>query len=283
MFRINEKSFAVGLSFGRQPNTENILEIFKRSKGTFHKVMEYKSKYLKKIDCRAVNNIGYIAVVNLIESEMKPDELLKQGSFVYRIGMSENGEIKIDKLQTFAEFNQLAVRLWSRDKNLYLVYSYNTDANSPIEKCTVFKLTGSNFNAIDSVPCQNARIIEFFTVNHDLMLLIGNYRENNGTTNAFSTILRYDLAQRHFIEHQKLYTNAISVGKYFFLDHENQRQHFLFIGNSYEINEFGVVNYEVLSIIYKLVDGFFIPLQTINVKHVQDVAPVLVSCNNFLF
>ena len=85
------------------------------------------------------------------------------------------------------------------------------------------------------------------------------------------------MTQRRFIEHQKIYTNAITVGKYFYLDHQSQRQHFLFIGNSFEIGAYGTINYDVLSIIYKWVDGFFIPLQTVNVKQVQAVSAVLVS------
>lgn len=282
MFRIHEQSFAAGLNFGKPAkvgyDVENVLTIFRRINGTFHKIHEYKSKYLTKIDCSAINNVGYVAVVNSINFHMNAEELLKSGSFVYRIKLDVSlNEVKIDTLQTFAEMNQIEVRLWSRNKNLYLVYTYNTDSSSILEKCTLFKLSERNFNPIDKLPCQNAHVIEFFTINHDLMVLIGNYQENNGTTNAFSTILRYDLALRRFTNYQKIYTNAITVGKYFYLDHQNQRQHFLFVGNSFELNEFGVVNYDVLSIIYKLVDGFFVPLQTVNVKHVQAVAPILVS------
>jgi hypothetical protein len=110
-----------------------------------------------------------------------------------------------------------------------------------------------------------------------MMVLIGNYRENNGTTNAFSTIMRYDLNERRFVEHQKIFTNAITVGRYFYLDHREKRQHFLFIGNSFEINEFGAINYDVPSIIYKLVNQFFIPMQAMNVKHIQAVQPIVVS------
>jgi len=282
MFKIHGKSFAAGLNHGKAvkegSTAENYLTIFKRSNGTFQKIYEYKSKYLSKINCESVNGVGYIAVLNSVTVQMKSDELLKSGSFVYRIIFDPSkDDVKIVKLQTFAESNQIGVSLWTRDQDLYLVYSYNTERNTTLEKCTVFKLSANNFNPIDSLPCQNARVIEFFTVNHNFMVLVGNYRENNGTTNAFSSIMRYDLTQRRFIEHQKIYTNAITVGKYFYLDHQNQRQHFMFIGNSFEIEAYGTINYDVLSIIYKWVDGYFIPLQTINVKQVQAVSAILVS------
>ncbi|KAG5674647.1 hypothetical protein PVAND_004601 [Polypedilum vanderplanki] len=286
MFRIHGTSFAVTLSYGKTINEKeealNVLTIFKRSNSTFYKIHEYKSKFMTKIDCSSVDNIGYVAILNTINIQMTPDELLKTASFVYRIKSNAlSGETKIDRLQTFAESKQLAVRLWSRDKDLYLVYTYKTNHSSPLQKCTIFKLASNNFNPVDTLPCQNARVIEFFTVNHDLMILVGNYQENNGTTNAFSSIMRYDLSQQQFIEHQKIYTNAITVGKYFFLEREHKRHHFLFIGNSFEINEFGEINYDVLSIIYKYIDGFFIPLQTINVKHVQAVASIISKENEF--
>ncbi|CAG9797903.1 unnamed protein product [Chironomus riparius] len=287
MFKLHGKSFAASLNHGKTVKegtiAENFLSIFMRSNRTFVKIHEYKSKYLSKIECESVNEVGYVAVLNSVTIQMKSDELLKSGSFVYKVTFdpSNDDSVKVTKLQTFAESNQIGVSLWTRDQDLYLVYSYNTEKNSTLEKCTVFKLSSNNFNPIDSLPCQNARVIEFFTVNHNFMVLVGNYRENNGTTNAFSSILRYDLTQRRFIEHQKIYTNAITVGKYFYLDHQNQRQHFLFIGNSFEIGDYGTINYDVPSIIYKWVDGFFIPLQTVDVKHVQAVSAVLGKDNEF--
>jgi hypothetical protein len=281
MFRIDGKSVAVALRKGKFPIEDNFMEIFLRNNGTFTKVHEYKSKYLTKIDCIALHNVGYVATVNSINTPMSAEKLLQSGSFVYKITLKSENSLNIETFQVFAHLNQITVRLWLRDQNVYLIYTYGSDASSSVEQCPLLSLIDGTFNVVDNLPCQNAHVIEFFTVKHNRMILIGNYREINGTTNTFSTIMRYDLDQRRFLEHQKLYTNAITVGKYFYLDEQNKRQHFLFIGNSFEINEFGAINYDVNSIIYKLVNGFFIPLQTINVKHVQAVVPVIVSRNFF--
>lgn len=287
MFQINSKIFAAGLSYGRVLNgtlessrkSTNTLSIFIRDDGKFRKIHEYKSKFLTKIDCEATSDAGFIAVVNRItESDFDgPQELFRLGSFVLRIKLDTFGQPIVETFQTIALPDQIGVRLWLRGLNLYLVYSYDTFPTSPLNICAVFKLSGTTFNPMDNLPCQNARTIEFFTVHHDLMVLVGNYRENNGTTNAFSSIMRYDLNLQKFVEHQKIFTNAIAVGKYFFFDHQDQRQHFLFIGNSFEINEFGLINYDVPSMIYKCVNGFFIPMQTINVKQVQAMVPIMVS------
>lgn len=282
MFRIGEKKFAAGLTYGKAANgteTKNKLLIFLRENKTFRKIYEYESNFLTKMDCSAINGAGFVAVVNSVKSTdvAGPDELVEVGSFIIRITLEVSGTPKVEILQKIALPNQNGVTLWARSDDLYLVYSYNTFTKSPITVCTVYKLAGTNFNPLDDLPCQNARVIEFFTVHHNLMVLVGNYRGNNGTTNTFSTVMRFDLDQQRFIEHQKIASYAIAVGRYFFLDHQNQRQHFLFIGNTFEINEFGGINEDVPSMIYKYANGFFIPMQTISVRHIQSVLPIIVS------
>lgn len=282
MFKVDEASFAAGLT-SRKVNeaseSEMTLLIFVREDGKFRKIHEYSSKYLKKIDCEATSGSGFIAVVNSVtDSDINgAEDLLVKGSFIIRISLKSDGQPNVETFQKIALPNQNGVRLWSRSDNLYLVYSYDTSSKSPLNICTIYKLAESHFNKMDDLPCQNARVIEFFTVNHDIMIFIGNYRENNGTTDAFSSIMRYDLNLQRFSEHQKILTHAIAVGRYFCLDHQNERQHFLFIGNTFEINEFRLMNYDVPSIIYKFVNGFFIPMQAVHVKHLQAVQPILVS------
>lgn len=275
MFRINETSMAVGLRYVK--NGDNVLTIYRREKSTFHQVFEFSSKHLTKIDCRAVRNVGYIAVVNSISSADESSEI--PSSFVYSVKINERNELDIDTMQIFPEPNQINVRLWSRNDDLFLIYTYS--ANTVPSTCTLYKLFGETFNATDFLPCQNSRVVEFFRIRKELFIFIGNYRELNGTTNTFSSIMRFNATTSKFNIHQKLYTNAIRVGKHFYLDYNRQRQHFLFIGNSYELNEFGAINYDVPSIVYKFVNGFFVPLQTINVKHVRDVAPIVSS--TFIF
>lgn len=283
MFQIDGKKFAAGLTYGKSvngtTNARNKLNIFFRENRKFTQIYEYESSFLTKMDCNAINGAGFVAVVNTVKNTdvSQPDQLVEIGSFIIRITLEGSGEPKVEVLQKIALLNQNGVSLWSRSDNLYLVFSYNTFMKSPLTICTVYKLAGTNFNPLDDLPCQNARVIEFFTVHHNLMILIGNYRENNGTTNTFSTVMRYDLDQKRFIDHQKIASNAIAVGRYFFLDHQNQRQHFLFIGNSFEINEFGLINYDVPSMIYKFANGFFIPMQSISVSHIQAVLPIIVS------
>lgn len=285
MFQVNRKIFAVTLSFGKNgtSNTAPTMSIFMRSEGKFYKVYQHlSSKFLKKIDCSATEDAGFVAVVNNINStDMEPDQLFQESSLVLRVTLQPSGEPKFEVFQKFAMEKQNNARLWSRGNRLYLIFSYDTHESSQVNICTVFKLAETHFVPMDNLPCQNARVVEFFAVHHDLMVLIGNYRENNGTTNTFSSIMRYDLNQQRFVEHQKILTNAIAVGRYFFLDHHEQRQHFLFIGNSFEVSEFGVTNYDIPSMIYKMVNGFFIPMQTINVKYVKAVLPILVSLRRF--
>lgn len=288
MMKVNQTKFAVTLTYGKAKAGSpavNTMSIFLRENGDFRKIYEYQSSFLIKIDCKANKELGFVAVVNALNDTCirDPEDLVNKASFVLRVKPQEVGDPKVDLFQKFAAKEQNGVSFGAHGRNFYVIFSYNTFAESPLNVCTIFKLRTMTFNAMDELPCQNARVIEIFTVNHDLMVLIGNYKENNGTTNAFSSIMRYDLNQEKFIEHQKILTNAIVEGKYFFLDHQHQRQHFLFIGNSFEINEFGAIDYDVPSMIYKQVNGFFIPMQTISVRHVQSVLPILVSFYFLIF
>lgn len=256
------------------------MAIFLRENKSFTKIREYSSKFLTKIDCKATNDAGFVAVVNTVtENDVEgPGELLTHGSFVYRIRINPSASPTVEVFQRFAFFNQNGVRLYNtHNNNFYVIFSYNTFPSSPLNACTMYKLAAATFRPMDPLPCQNARTIEVFYVDDYLTVLIGNYRGNNGTTNTFSSIMRYDLNQQKFIDSQKILTNAIVVGKYFYLDHQHQRQHFLFIGNSFEINEFGAIDYDVPSMIYKQVNGFFMPMQTISIRHIKAVVPIFVS------
>lgn len=291
MFQIDHKIFAAGLSYGKINNNgtseraeePNTISIFVRKSGKFLMIYEYKSRSLTKMDCQATKDKGFVAVVHTISDydAKNPDSVLDYGSSVISVTLDPSGEPKVETFQKFSLPNQNGVQLGTYGDNTYLVFSYNTNSTSPLNACTIYKLAVTSFNPLDELPCQNTRQIEFFTVDHNLMVFIGNYLENNGSTKTFSSIMRYDLNLRKFFEHQKIRTNAIGVAKYYFLDHKDQRQHFLFIGNTFDINEFGVVNYDVPSMIYKYVNGFFIPMQTISVKHVQAVLPIIVSCATF--
>lgn len=287
MFQLDRKTFAAGLSYGKvsngtseQDQKPNTVSIFYRKDGKFMSIYEYESKTLSKIDCLATKDKGFVAVVNTITDYdvQNPDSVLEYGSFVIGVSLEPSGEPKVETFQKFALPNQNGVQMGTYGDNVYLVFSYNTNSTSPLNACTIYKLAGTNFNPLDDLPCQNTRQVEFFTVNHNLLMFIGNYRENNGTTKTFSSIMRYDLNLRKFTEHQKIFTNAIGAAKYFYLDHQHQRQHFLFVGNTFEVTELGTINYNVPSIIYKYVNGFFIPMQTLSLKHVQAVLPIIVSC-----
>jgi hypothetical protein len=194
--------------------------------------------------------------------------------------MDDRDELQVDTMQIFPESNQINVKMWTHNKDLFLIYTYLSDPAAPRDSCAIYKLEDGNFKVIDYLPCQNTRVVEFFSIGHEFFVFLGNYPENNSTSNTFSTIMRYEPSRQKFRRYQKLYTNSITVGKYFFFDFNGQLQHFLFIGNSYEINEFGVITYDAPSVIYKLVNGYFVPLQTIRVTHVKDVVPIVVS---FLF
>ena len=90
-------------------------------------------------------------------------------------------------------------------------------------------------------------------------------------TDTHSTIYKYDIHEKKFDLAQKLRTNAAVDCKYFRFKQNDVSEHFLIVANSNEMQE-------TASVIYKFVDGFFTPFQSIHFDAiVTQFLPVLVS------
>lgn len=79
---------------------------------------------------------------------------------------------------------------------------------------------------------------------------------------------------------QKLRTYAAVDAKYFYLEENGEIEHFLVVANSHERrteNGTSTENFEMNSIIYKFVNGYFTPFQTILLYDIKQFLPVLVS------
>lgn len=82
---------------------------------------------------------------------------------------------------------------------------------------------------------------------------------------------KFDLAQ-------KLQTNAAVDVKYFEIEQINRKpEHFLVMANSKEKLSNASFNYETRSIVYKYVNDYFTPFQTLLLYNVTQFLPVLVS------
>ena len=251
--------------------------------GKFLKIFEHKSRFISAFDCSTSINSGYIAIVNTVTYKNLPDstQRIDLASLIFKVtgtGYSGNPgeETKVEIIQRFAEENQSGVKLWSRGANVWLLFTFHTNKNSKPNSCGIYKSSeGSAFNLVDELPCQNARAVELFTVYHDLYIFLGNHKNLNESTSTFSYILKLDLDQNRFLMLQKIFTHAVVDGKYFYFDQDHEREHFLLVANEYEDVK-GVKNYEVPSLVYKFVNGLFIPLQSLNFNHVKSVLAVLV-------
>lgn len=153
----------------------------------------------------------------------------------------------------------------SSEKNVYLIYTHESADSS--NRCVIHKLVGSHFDEVDSVPCENTQSIEFFEMFKNLFLFVGNSPSRNGQTTTKSYILKYDWNEKKFLVHQRISTNIVLDSKYFFLDNQPMRQHYLVIANK---------NEETTTVLfYKYVNEFFIPIQTIPRNEVVKVLPVM--------
>lgn len=123
----------------------------------------------------------------------------------------------------------------------------------------------------------------------------------SGDTDTYSEIFKYDIHNGKFLSHQKIHTHAASDIKYFCFQQNHDLEIFLVVANSYELGCIlsliyhiffkifmftfldinGEMTDETKSVIYKFADDFFIPFQSLTLKHAIEWLPVVVRSLHF--
>lgn len=125
--------------------------------------------------------------------------------------------------------------------------------------------------------------IEPFTINSDIYIAVANFKDRYNDVNTFSFIYQFNLESNKFLLSQRIRTHGAVDIKYFYIkqkslndENNNEIEHFLVVANSYEKEENQKENYETQSIVYKFVDDYFMPSQTILLYNVAKFLPVMV-------
>lgn len=119
-------------------------------------------------------------------------------------------------------------------------------------------------------------ILSLFNLNLPILLSIDDIE-------TFSFVYKYSTDHMAYVLTQKIRTYAAVDAKYFHLEENGEIEHFLVVANSHERrteNGTSTENFEMNSIIYKYVNGYFTPFQTILLYDIIQFLPVLVSLYN---
>ncbi|XP_053685730.1 uncharacterized protein LOC128735261 [Sabethes cyaneus] len=257
-----------------------------RNVKAFQKYMEYTGVLARKFECISHASLGFVAVVNYFngteKAETSPFNLrIDDGSPVFQI--RENGDTEI--IQRFSQSNQNTVHMWVHGKHIYLTHTYTNLDESVRNVCPLYRWSGYHFDAIDELPCYNSIHIEPFSIEQTLYLAIANQMNDEAVDeDTFSDLFKFDYERQKFVFHQKIYIYSVAHIAYMFLEWEDRREHFLVTGNSRagKKNKAGKLDYDHHSIIYKFLNGYFVPFQKFELYSVKRFLPVMRENGEFL-
>lgn len=168
--------------------------------------------------------------------------------------------------------------------NIFLThtYKYPLGTTATRKDCPIYIWSERQFTLIDHVKCLNSYHIERFEIDHEMYLAVANFEDDNGKTDIFSYIYKYDHRTQSFQQYQKIETHAVDDIRHFEFTYGVTHDDYLIVANAFEVDETGAKNYETSSVIYKFINGYFIPLQSMVFDHVTHVLPVIGKNHEFL-
>lgn len=148
-----------------------------------------------------------------------------------------------------------------------------TDGLSYETNMTVYKWLGKHFDIVQQLPTYSAQKLTAFHLGNSYFLAVANKRNDRGESNIYSEIFKYDLDSQQFVPHQRISTKSASDIKFFCFNVENVREAFLIVANNFDEELDDAAN----SIIYKYVEDYFIPFQSMEIAGATGWLPVAVS------
>ncbi|XP_050067709.1 uncharacterized protein LOC126556488 [Anopheles maculipalpis] len=290
LLRVGKSIFAAALHQSETSNrtmNATAVSFYRRVKGKFEKYHEHQTVTARHFDCVSIAHLGFVAVVNYHDQELV---VFAEGSPVFQI--HEDGKTEI--VQTFGQPNQNTVHLWVHGKHVYLAHTYINLDDSRSNDCPLYRWAGYYFDVVDHMPCYNSVHIEAFSIEQQMFVAVANQMSPVQGKDTFSDIFLLNPDTQKLVLHQRIYIYSVSDIAYFFFEARERREHFLVTGNSHEVDgskdgsssgtsgNSRTRNVDQNSIVYKFVDGYFVPFQNLELIGVKMFLPVVHENGEFL-
>lgn len=246
------------------------------------------------MDCVGIGNVGYFALaIHVDRLPDKPIVTVTDGSPVFQL-TTDGAQTKIEVVQYFNELHLNRVYLMTLGPELYFFQSFACSLEEATARaqagkdegggggavavananCLIYRWSGYHFDLMDELPCTNAMQIQPFFVRSDMYVAIANYRDANDQIDTFSVVYKYSVEHSKFVLFQRLRSHAAVDIKYFELAAAGKIERFIVVANSYA-NTGRSNDSETHSIIYKYVNDYFTPFQSILLSDVMQFLPIL--------
>lgn len=275
LFKAGPNYHAAVLHYESFKSSNTILKIFRSLDGEYYPIFEYRTHYAHTMDCVTATVSGFVAVLNRFSVT---EHAIEVSSPVFRVTQDE----QVEQVLQFAAPYQNSVHLWAYGDEIFLSHTFLYPEGDVVNRkpCPIFKWTGHQFIFIADVQCFDSHHLEFFAIDYEIFLAVANFRDDKGASNIFSYIYKFDVAQRNFVLLQQIFTYAAHDIRYFELELKSEQ--FLVVENAYRTFDDGSRNYQIESVVYKYVNGAFVPFQSLVFDNVTQILPVVGHQQEFI-
>ncbi|GJQ87584.1 hypothetical protein Trydic_g17425 [Trypoxylus dichotomus] len=203
-----------------------------------------------------------VGAVNKLVTHSNAKEILVvqsnfTGIFVHTIA---NNSLKLMQTLKLQELSDIII--WENTNGLFLSITREKENSSYTSTCLVYKWLQRYFDQVShEITTYGSRSITTSSVGSLDFIAIANYQDDEGQTNIYSGIFKYNIDTERYEPHQKLSTNGAMDINFFSVTYNGLEETYLIVANSKK-NE-NHIESVVNSIIYKYVDKYFIPFQSI--------------------
>ncbi|XP_055679370.1 uncharacterized protein LOC129787669 [Lutzomyia longipalpis] len=232
----------------------------------FKTIYEGKLNKISKMDCIAAGDLAFVALSGDYRRGTKD-----VGSPVFQILPNDIKIVHYNRIE-----HQLMAKFWNYNNEIFLMETFET-TRMPLEirkkfLCPVYKWTEmGSFEVWNEIPCSDTVAVEFFGVNEDVFLVMGNSRSEKNSTKVPSVVYQFNEGAQKFVFHRAIVTDGLVDLKHFRVNDED----YLIVVNS-PPKENNRDDYTIAphSIIYKFTNGHFFPIQSLEIDDASEVLPV---------
>ncbi|XP_018568702.1 uncharacterized protein LOC108908983 [Anoplophora glabripennis] len=222
----------------------------------------------------AAFSLDTFTIITVVENSSGRQQFERQTNI-----MKFNAEEGLEVVQRINTSYSSHVEIWEQERSMYMAiaqYMKEGTSGTVLETYTpIYKWQGRHFDLIQFIGTAGVRKVSHFSVEGVHFLAVANSKSDDAET--YSEIFKYDVEREMFLPFQRIRTYGCRDIKAFKIPlEEEEEEHFLVVANTGE-EGYDEVKYNAPSIIYKYVEDYFIPFQSLQIRDVTGLESVTVK------
>ncbi|XP_044747906.1 uncharacterized protein LOC123309089 [Coccinella septempunctata] len=243
------------------------LLIFRIQNNTYSRVPQWKIHKAEEFSIHSARNATYIIL---------------KASDQYYSGVWEFDGLELVQVQNMEMEKVTDVGIWETETEMHMAISgigfrnqtMNLNETKNYNTTFLYKWNKYYFNLIQVIDELSSRVLTF-SVEGNYYLLLSIKNEKNG---EYSEIYRYNLANGLYEIHQRLPTYNCRDVKFFYTKNVDGYDSYLLMANYVSGEDLD----EIPPIVYKYVDGYFLPFQNLYIENIVDFQTLYYPKNEVL-